>query len=117
MNQNTLSGPTLELIERLQSSPVLRAVIADRPQLFTNFIRIAEVSARLSSDRARFVATLTRAADASDRVVETILSGGDVHLPERLLLAARMFQDFGDAIEEFFPVTLPSSVDETKAPN
>jgi hypothetical protein len=70
MKNCALSGPALELIELIQSSPALRPIVDGSPKLLAVFIRAAEVAVKMSSDRTRLIAAVTRAADASDRVVE-----------------------------------------------
>jgi hypothetical protein len=104
MNAPIISDPALRLVELIQSSAVLRPVVEDRPDLHALFIRAAEVAGKMSSDRSRLIESVTRAADASDRVVEAIREGNVADLAERLVVAARAIDELGDAFKDFRPI-------------
>jgi len=114
---NHPSEPALELIELMQSNAVLRTIAEDRPDLFASFVQAAEAAAKMSSDRSQFIAGITRAADASDRVIEAIRSANVIELAERMQTAARAMADLGDALKKFFPAAVATSSSASSAPN
>jgi hypothetical protein len=117
MNNPTISDPALRLVEMLHASPVLRSMVEDRPDLLVVFIQAAEVAVKMSTDRGRLIAAVTRAADASDSVVEAIQVGNDVELAARLLLAGSAIQALGEALQEFSPKAVAMSRDSGAASN
>ena len=114
---STISAPALQLIERAQSNDVLRTIAEDSPELFASLIQAAEVAAKMSSDRSQLIAGITRAADASDRVIEVIRSGNIVELAERMQTAARAITDLSDAFKKFFPAAIATSSSVSSAAN
>jgi len=114
---NHPSEPALELIELMQSNAVLRTIAEDRPDLFASFVQAAEAAAKMSSERSQFIAGITRAADASDRVIEVIRSGNIVELAERMQTAARAITDLSDAFKKFFPAAIATSSSVSSAAN
>ena len=112
-----ISAPALELIELMQSDASLRTIAEGSPELFANLIQAAEVAAKMSSDRSQLIAGITRAADASDRVIEAIHSGNVIELAERMQTAARAIADLGEAFKKFFPAAIATSGAASSAAN
>jgi hypothetical protein len=106
MTDPILSDPGRLVAELIQSSDVLRPIVTSNPDLVAIFIRATNVAARMSSDRERLIAAITRAADTSDRVLEAIQQGKAVELAERLLVAAQAIDDLGAALQEFVPIAV-----------
>jgi hypothetical protein len=109
MNTSTITEPALELIQLMQSSAVLRTIAEDSPEVFAGLIQAAEVAAKMSYARSQLVAGITRAADASDRVIEAIHAGDVIELPERMQTAARAMAGLCDAFKKFFPAAIATS--------
>jgi ABC-type transporter Mla subunit MlaD len=117
MNSSTISPPALQLIELTQSNDVLRTIAEDSPELFASLIQAAEVAAKMSSDRSQLIAGITRAADASDRVIEAIRSGNIIELAERMQTAACAIADLSEAFKKFFPAAIATSSSANSAAN
>ena len=117
MTSRLPSGPALDLVDLIQSNAVLRTAVEERPDLLALFIRAGDVAAKMSSDRSRLLDAVTRAADASDLVIETIRKRHNVELIAHLLLAAQAIENLGDILKEFFPIAVATGGQGSEAPN
>jgi len=101
----------------VRGSAVFRWMVEQDSYLLALLIAAAEAAAKMSSERSQFIAGITRAADASDRVIEAIRSANVIELAERMQTAARAMADLGDALKKFFPAAVATSSSASSAPN
>jgi len=112
-----LSGPASQLVELIRSSDVLGPMVQDSPDILAVFIQATEVAVKMSSDRPRLIAAVTRAADASDRVVEAISERNVVELADRILTAGREIGKLGEALNEFRAIAVAPPIAANSAAN
>jgi hypothetical protein len=113
----SISEPALQLIELMQSDAGLRTIAEGSPELFANLIQATEVAAKMSYGRSQLIAGITRAADASDRVIEAIHSGNVIELAERMQTAAVAMEGIAEAFKKFFPAAIATSGAASSAAN
>jgi hypothetical protein len=101
-----LSTLDLQILEILQSSPTFRHLIDEHPDLLTLLTQAAEAAAT-SSDRARLIEALARAAAASDKAAEVMCRGSAAELAEWSLIASRANEDLGQVLKQLCPWAAP----------
>jgi hypothetical protein len=116
MSSEMISDFAVEILELVQSSSVLRALIDDYPDFLPLLIQAAEFASKTSFDRGRFVEIVRRAVDISDMEVELLCIGDAAGRAAIAPAAMQAFKDLARILKRLCPSVVPIG-NSSAAPN
>lgn len=100
------TSATARFVEIARQNPALRAMFDASPESLPLFVRSLLIASRISSGREELLEAVTRAADASDSVLEAMNGGGaEFDLVGRLVTAGQALDHLGKTLADVDPTT------------
>ena len=104
-NSDRSNSAALRFAEIARQNPALRAMFEANPESLPVFVRSLLIASRISSGRAELLEAVTRAADASDSVLEAMNGGVGFDLVGRLVTAGQALDHLGKMLADVDPTT------------
>jgi hypothetical protein len=116
ISNSEMSASALEVLAIVQASEVFRPMVENHSDLRALLIRAAEVAARATADRERFIEAVIRATSATDKACEATRSGNDVDLAKWTPIAHRASEELGQILKQLCPDARPLGGDASATP-